>query len=603
MSDFMIRFFISNIWISNIVVLLLIVKKIFKSSLSSRMQYHLWFLLLGLLAVPFLPFRLIKLPKLFPWFDNFRRFSFSNAGIDMSKAKGENLTGNVNWMNDFTVSVNHGTTSIAGYIFLGIWITGSLVMIILILKSALRLRTIRKSALPLQNPEVHRLYDSCQKEMKMKKEVPVFSTAFLKSPVFVGFLRPQIYLPIHLISDYKESDLRYMLLHELQHYKHKDTLASYLMNLAVVLYWFNPFVWYALKEMRNDREVACDTSVLNMLEEGAYEDYGNTLIHFAKKVSLSPFPFAAGLGGNRKQIKRRIINIASYEKPTFMKRLKGITAFTLTVILVSGLAPFVSTYAADESHYQSRYQWNSSSENVSYVDLSSYFDNYEGSFVLYDLENDAWSIHNEAHASLRVSPDSTYKIYDALFGLEEGVIKPENSLIAWNGKKYPFEAWNANQTLPSAMSASVNWYFQTIDEQLGCAVLQNYMKKIRYGNQNINCDFSTYWLESSLKISPIEQVERLTQLQSNDFGFGPENIHAVKDAICLSTSSAGTLYGKTGTGRVDGQDVNGWFIGFVEASDHTYFFATNIGADDGATGSNASKITLSILSDMNIWIQ
>ena len=54
---------------------------------------------------------------------------------------------------------------------------------------------------------------------------------------------------------------------------------------------------------------------------------------------------------------------------------------------------------------------------------------------------------------------------------------------------------------------------------------------------------------------------------------------------------------------MDGQDVNGWFIGFVEVSDNTYFFATNIGADDGASGSNASKITLSILSGMNIWIQ
>ena len=65
------------------------------------------------------------------------------------------------------------------------------------------------------------------------------------------------------------------------------------MNLAGVIYWFNPLVWYALKEMRNDREVACDTSVLKMLEEDAYEDYGNTLINFAEKVSLTPFPFAA----------------------------------------------------------------------------------------------------------------------------------------------------------------------------------------------------------------------------------------------------------------------------------------------------------------------
>ena len=42
---------------------------------------------------------------------------------------------------------------------------------------------------------------------------------------------------------------------------------------------------------------------------------------------------------------------------------------------------------------------------------------------------------------------------------------------------------------------------------------------------------------------------------------------------------------------------------FAECADHTYFFATNIGADHDATGGNATEITMSILSDMNIWIQ
>ena len=79
--------------------------------------------------------------------------------------------------------------------------------------------------------------------------------------------------------------------------------------------------------MRNDREIACDTSVLKMLEEDDYEDYGNTLINFIEKVSFSPFPFAANLSGNMKQMKRRIINIASYEKPTFCKKLKGHDCF------------------------------------------------------------------------------------------------------------------------------------------------------------------------------------------------------------------------------------------------------------------------------------
>ena len=593
----MIRFLICNVFISGIIGILLIAKRIFKNNLSSRMQYNLWFLLLGLLVVPFIPFRLIGFPQIFSWLGSLRSSPSSNTGTAMGETIGADPTGNVNWMNDFTLSVNSEAPSIAGYILLGIWIVGILAMIILVIKSSLRLRNLEKSALPLQNKEVHRLYHHCLEEMGIHRDIPVYSTAFLKSPIIVGLLKPCIYLPIHLISDYNESDMRYMLLHELQHYKHHDATASYLMNLAGVVYWFNPLVWYALKEMRNDREVACDTSVLKMLEEDAYEDYGNTLINFAEKVSLTPFPFAAGLGGNMKQMKRRIINIASYEKPTFMKRLKGMTAFMLTAVLLLGLAPFISTYAADGNHYQ----WNASSENISYVDLSTYFGEYEGSFVLYDLENDTWSIHDMEHATLRVAPNSTYKIYDALFGLEEGVITPENTFIAWDGKNYPFDTWNTDQTLQSAMSNSVNWYFQSLNEQLGVPSVNKYIQQIKYGNENMSGNFSSYWMESSLKISPIEQVELLTKLHNNSFSFAPENVNAVKDAICLSSSDAGTFYGKTGTGRVDGQDVNGWFIGYIETADNTYFFATNIGADSDATGGNATEITMSILSDMNIW--
>ncbi len=599
MSTFMIRFLICNIFISGIVGILLILKKIFRNSLSSRMQYNLWFLLLGLLAVPFIPFSPIGFPQIFSLFGYFRNFPVSNTGTAMTESINTNPAMNTNWMNDFTLSVNSVAPSIGGFILFVIWIAGILAMMILVIKSSLRLRTLAKSALPLQNPEVRRLYHCCLSEIEITKNIPIYSTAFLKSPIMTGVLKPRIYLPIHLISDYHESDMRYMLLHELQHYKHGDPLASLWMNLVGIIYWFNPFVWYALKEMRNDREVACDTSVLQMLEEEAYTDYGNTLINYAEKVSLNPFPFASGLSGNMKQMKNRIINIASYEKPTLRKKIKGLAAFILTVLFLLGFAPFISTYAADKSHYQ----WKSSSENISYINLSAYFGEYDGSFVLYDLKNNAWSIHDMEHATLRVSPDSTYKIYDALFGLEENVITPKNSFVAWSGENYPIEAWNADQTLQSAMESSVNWYFQTIDKQLGTADLSRYIQEIGYGNKNMSADLSSYWMESSLGISPVEQVELLTKLQSNSFGFAPENIAAVKDAICLSSSDAGTFYGKTGTGRINGKDVNGWFVGFVESADNTYFFAANIQSAEKATGSKASEIALSILAHMGIWKQ
>ena len=597
MANFGIRFFLCNIFICIIIGFLIIVKRAFKNYLTSRMQFNLWFLLLGILAVPFVPFRPASFTQIFTLLDVWKNAVSSNKGTITEGVLNPNTSGAVNQMNDFALSVSRETPSIIGLILCGIWLVGILAMTLLVIKSVSRLNAIKKSALPLQNKDVRILYHNCLKEMKIKRNIPVYSTAFLKSPVIVGLFNPRIYLPIHLISDFNAADIRYMLLHELQHYRHKDALASYLMNFFGILYWCNPCVWYALKEMRNEREVACDTSVLKLLDESDYEDYGNTLINFAEKVSLTPFPFAAGISGSMKQMQQRIANISSYKKPSVFRKIKGFTAFITIGVILFGLAPMLSTYAAE----QRRYQWNIPSDKVSTIDLSVWFSGYEGSFVLYDLNGDTWNVYDMEQATLRTAPNSTYKIYDALFGLEEGVIAPDDSFMAWDGTNHPFEAWNRNQDLFSAMQSSVNWYFEEIDKQIGSSAIQNYIRKIGYGNEIVNADLSAYWMQGALKISPIEQVELLTALYNNQFDFAPENINAVKNSICLFSSESKNFYGKTGTGRVDGQDVNGWFVGLLETAGNTYFFATNIQAAENATGSKASEISLSILSHMGIW--
>ena len=597
MADFGIRFFLCNIFICIIIGFLIIVKRAFKNYLTSRMQFNLWFLLLGILAVPFVPFRPASFTQIFTLLDVWKNAVSSNKGTITEGVLNPNTSGAVNQMNDFALSVSRKTPSIIGLIFCGIWLAGILAMILLVIKSVSRLNAMKNSALPLQNKTVRILYQNCLREMKIKRNIPVYSTAFLKSPVIVGLLNPRIYLPIHLISDFNATDMRYMLLHELQHYRHKDALASYLMNFFGVLYWYNPCVWYALKEMRNEREVACDTSVLKLLDESDYEDYGNTLINFAEKVSLTPFPFAAGISGNMKQMQQRIANISSYKKPSAFRKLKGFTAFVTIGVILSGFAPMLSTYASE----QNRYQWNIPSDKVSTIDLSAWFSGYEGSFVLYDLNGDTWKVYDMEQATLRTAPNSTYKIYDALFGLEEDVIAPDDSFMAWDGTNHPFEAWNGNQDLLSAMQSSVNWYFEEIDMKIGSSAIQDYIRKIGYGNEIVNANLSTYWMQGALKISPVEQVELLTSLHNNRFDFAPENINAVKNSICLFSSEDKNFYGKTGTGRVDGQDVNGWFVGLLETAGNTYFFATNIQAAENATGGKASEISLSILSHMGIW--
>ena len=54
----------------------------------SRMQYNLWFLLLlGLLVVPFIPFRLIGFPQIFSWLGNLRSSPASGTATAIGKRK------------------------------------------------------------------------------------------------------------------------------------------------------------------------------------------------------------------------------------------------------------------------------------------------------------------------------------------------------------------------------------------------------------------------------------------------------------------------------------------------------------------------------------
>lgn len=597
MAEFMIQFFICNSFISIIIGILLLAKRLLKNSLTSRMQYNLWYLLLSLLAVPFIPVQPIRFLQIFAWFGSFKNASSSPIGDMINETAPTNQSVTANWMNDFSISVSRRTPSTIGLILFILWCIGIFIMILLITKSMLRFHNMKNSALPLQNPAVRTLYYECLDEMHIKKPIPIYSTAFLKSPIITGLLKPCIYMPIHLISDYNANDIKYMLMHELAHYKHKDALANYFMNIIGILYWFHPLVWYSLKEMKNDREVACDTSVLKLLDEGDYEDYGNTLINFAEKVSLTPFPFSTGISGNMKQMQKRILNIANYHPASFRKTLHSAALYIIIAFLLLGTAPFLSTQASENN----RYYFNEANHTVTYIDLNDVFEGYNGSFVLYDAAEDSWQIYNKEYATARISPASTFKIYSALFSLESGIISSEQSLIPWNGQNYMYDLWNADQTLESAMQNSVTWYFQALDQQSSLPSIKEYVKEIGYGNQLVEGDISSYWINSALKISPVEQVEMLTKLYYNQFGFTPENIKAVKDSIRLYSMDEGILSGKTGTEEIDGLNTSGWFIGYVERDNHTYFFATNIQSDKLASGPLATELTFSILSDLNLW--
>lgn len=614
MAAFGIHFFLSNLLLSLLMALFLFLKRTLRPYLTARMQFRLWYLFSGLFAAPFLSFSPPVVSQIFAWSDKLTRTFLPTRHIPSSFAAAENASA-IDCIRDYAISINGKTPSIFGFLLCALWLAGVAAALLLTIRAHIRFHVVRQTALPLQNRDIRALYDACLAELGIQRTIPLYSTAFLKSPILTGLFRPRIYLPIHLISNVCRTGpgtrptpakelrpIRYILLHELQHYRHKDAFSSGLMHLLAIAYWHNPLIWHALREMQTDREIACDASVLHLLEENEYEAYGDALLYFAKTVSRAPFPFAAAAAGSLRQLKKRMLHIAAYKKPSAIKISTGLFAFFACAILFLPLAFMLSrkTSAPD------RYAFSASAKNISLLpqndsnSLSTYFNGYEGSFVLYDSKRDAWTIYNIDAAALRTAPESTYKIYDALFGLEEGVITPGHSFMAWDGVPCPFDAWNADQTLPSAMRDSVNWYFEKIDEKIGASAIKRRIQQIGYGNESPTDD-AFYWMQSDLKISPIEQVLLLARLYDNRLDCSPEHIQAVKDSLYLSSSGTMRLYGKTGTGRIDGRDVNGWFVGYTEDPEQTHFFAVNIQSNANATGSRAANIALSILSDLHLW--
>lgn len=573
---------------------IMLIRKVFQRRLSAKWQYNLWFLLLLALTLPFIANHLFHLKNNFITYVVNQYKGITPAIVTI----GDQVTENQNWMQDFAISVNRSSSlEFLNSILLGAWIAGMFVLTALAICAWLKIKSIRSTTSNIKNKQVLYLFASCQQSLNIRRNLIVGESALVRTPMTFGLFKTYVVLPVNFAEWLSIKEIEYIFLHELNHCKYKDIIINYLLVIYQILYWFSPFVWIAFREMRLDREIACDAAVLSSLDKYCYTEYGNTIINFIDRASKPiNFVLASQLNGSREQIKRRIKRIATFTPDSKLLKLNSIAIFMLVAVIIASQIPFVSAMGAVNNNF-----YNFKSNKTVYEDLGKYFGGYKGSFVLYDMQSEQYNIYNKSKSELRVSPDSTYKIYIALFALESDIITGDNSAIKWDGIKYPYDAWNTDQNLFTAMKKSVNWYFQELDRRINGRDIQAFLEQIGYGNGNLSGGPGEYWLESSLKISPVEQVRLLRDLYTNQFGFKEKNIQIVKNAIKLETRDGAILSGKTGTGTVHNKNTNGWFIGFVEVKGNIYFFATNIQSKDNSNGSKAAEITLSILRDKGIY--
>lgn len=193
-----------------------------------------------------------------------------------------------------------------------IWLGGTLVLLVWKATSYRSFsRCLRAGCRAVEDPAQLDLLSRIGEELGVRRPVELYENPLAASPMLLGLFRPCVVLP----SAVAEADFRHTVLHELTHYRRRDLLYKWLVQLTVCLHWFNPLVWVMAREIDQACELSCDEAVLQALAPEERRAYGDTLLRALETGGgYHAVPGSAGLGENAELLKERLSAIMKFKK-------------------------------------------------------------------------------------------------------------------------------------------------------------------------------------------------------------------------------------------------------------------------------------------------
>lgn len=227
-----------------------------------------------------------------------------------------------------------------------VWLTGAAVLLGYNLTYWLRIQRKQKHLSPIDSAAILKIAEQCRLLFSIKRPVGIYADPSAQSPYITGVFRPAVYLPKSLISEaVNEQLLKHVIAHELAHYKRKDTIWNMIGSLVFAVHWMNPFVWFMLRQMKADRELACDACVLEALGEEEAVPYGMTIIGFLRRYAAgrSQAHLLYFKGSNdQKEMMRRIRMIQSFKKGSYK-----LSIMAVILVLLIGTATLTNARASE----------------------------------------------------------------------------------------------------------------------------------------------------------------------------------------------------------------------------------------------------------------
>ncbi len=181
-----------------------------------------------------------------------------------------------------------------------------------------------------------------RRKVHCRRPVRLVKSDVLEIPATVGLLRPTIILP-EIAETWPSERREAVLLHELVHVVRMDWPWRLVARAARAIYWFNPLVWWAVRRLDLEQELACDQEVVAL---GARpSSYACHLLGIARTAVRQPIPAVCGLEmARRSHLEERIMTILENKH----QRRVGLTILIPAVILVAAMVPALAAMAPSD---------------------------------------------------------------------------------------------------------------------------------------------------------------------------------------------------------------------------------------------------------------
>ena len=179
-------------------------------------------------------------------------------------------------------------------LLLAAWMAVVLCQILMVIRQRVWLGRLLRNAVAPEG-ELTRLIAELASSIGLR-HAPSIACVGGDCPLFVcGLWRPRLVLPGPLMSSLGPIERRQVILHELAHVKRRDLLWGWTAEIARMIYFFNPLVWWVVYRLWLERELACDQ--LAMAHSGRPPgDYAQTLVHVVSHASHRAGDYSSSKG-------------------------------------------------------------------------------------------------------------------------------------------------------------------------------------------------------------------------------------------------------------------------------------------------------------------